>query len=71
MRIEDVNGPRGGVDKRCRIKIVLKGLPSVIIDQQHSSLQAAMDSDLARTRTAVQRNLLRHRSATTRAARED
>lgn len=69
VRIEDVNGPRGGVDMRCRIKVVLKGLPSVVIDQQHSSLQAAMDRAVARTRTAVQRNLLRHRSVTTQAAR--
>lgn len=71
VRIEDVNGPRGGVDKRCRIKVVLKGLPSVVIDEQHSSLQAAMDRALARTKAAVQRNLLRHRAVTTRPARKN
>jgi CBS domain-containing protein len=53
VRIEDVNGPRGGVDKRCRIKIVLIGLPSVVVEEQHHSLQAAMDSALARAEHAV------------------
>jgi CBS domain-containing protein len=38
VRVEDVNGPRGGVDKRCRIKVVLTGLPSVVIEQRHHSL---------------------------------
>ena len=29
IRFEDVNGPRGGVDTTCRIKLVISGRPSV------------------------------------------
>ena len=62
VRIEDVNGPRGGVDKLCRIKVVLSGLPSVVVEQQHESLHAAMDLALQRTETAVRRSVRRRRT---------
>ncbi len=61
VRIEDANAARGGVDKRCRIKVVLSGLPSVVVDQQHHALQAAMDFALDRIQTAVRRVLQRRR----------
>jgi ribosome-associated translation inhibitor RaiA len=61
VRIDDVNGPRGGVDKRCRIKIVLSGLPSVVVEQQHESLHAAFDGALDRVLRAVRQTLKRRR----------
>lgn len=66
VRVEDVNGPRGGVDKRSRIKVVLSGLPSVIIDERHHSLQAAMDRSLDRVEHAVRQALQRRRTKSRR-----
>jgi ribosome-associated translation inhibitor RaiA len=54
-RIEDVNGPRGGVDTRCRIKVVLSGLPSVTIEEQQHIVRAAIDRARARIASAVRR----------------
>jgi putative sigma-54 modulation protein len=64
VRVRDVNGPKGGVDKLCAIKVVLVRLPSVMIEQQHAALQAAMDGALRRVEVAVMRSVQRR---TTRA----
>ena len=64
VRFRDLNGPRGGKDKRCELKLVLSGLPSVIVRQQHASPQAAMDGALRRVEYAVRRSVQRRRAGT-------
>jgi CBS domain-containing protein/ribosome-associated translation inhibitor RaiA len=61
VRIADVNGPRGGVDQRCRIKVVLSGLPSVLGEQNDPSRDAAIDGAIATVERAVRRALERRR----------
>lgn len=34
IRIDDVNGPRGGVDTLCKIKIVISGSPSTVVEER-------------------------------------
>jgi ribosome-associated translation inhibitor RaiA len=67
VRIRDVNGRRGGIDKVCAIKVVLTRLPSVVVETQHASLQAAMDTALQGIERAVRRSLKR-RTARARGA---
>ncbi|HET6655708.1 MAG TPA: HPF/RaiA family ribosome-associated protein [Gammaproteobacteria bacterium] len=62
VRIEDINGPRGGVDKRCRIKVVLSGFPSVVVEEQHYSPKAAIDGALDRAERTVWRTVQRGRT---------
>lgn len=61
VRVEDANGPRGGVDQVCRIKAVLRNLPSVVFESRDASLDAAVNGAIAGIETAVQRTLQRKR----------
>ena len=61
VRFTDVNGPRGGIDQLCRIKVVLNGLPSVVVESKHDSTGAAAQAALAGTERAVRRRLQRRR----------
>jgi len=61
VRLEDVNGPRGGFDQNCRIKVVLAGLPSVVFEKRNATTGAAVDGALDGVERAVRRSLQRRR----------
>lgn len=43
VRLSDINGPRGGEDKRCHLEVRLKGLPEVVIEDTQADLYVAID----------------------------
>ena len=45
--LADVNGPRGGVDKRCRLAIKLPRQPAMMIEQSDSDMYAAISRSAA------------------------
>jgi len=61
VRLTDMNGPRGGVDQVCNVKVVLSGLPSVVIERRHAALHAAIDGALRATEQAVRKSVRRRR----------
>jgi len=57
MRLADENGPRGGVDKRCTIRAILSGAPTVVIEQQETDLYVAIDRAVSRAGRGISRRL--------------
>jgi ribosome-associated translation inhibitor RaiA len=55
VRFEDQNGPRGGVDTVCRIKVVLSGLASVVTNQKASGAVEAFNRADDQAARAVKR----------------
>ena len=48
VQMSDVNGPRGGVDKRCQVELRTGGAGSVVVSSVASSWRAALDDALPR-----------------------
>lgn len=61
VRLSDINGPRGGADKRCQLQVSLDKLPEVIIEDTQSDLYAAVDHASERAARTVGRRLARER----------
>jgi hypothetical protein len=61
VRVTDANGPRGGIDQVCSVKVVLTGLPSVVIERRHKALPAAIDAAVRAAEGAVRSSLRRRR----------
>jgi hypothetical protein len=59
LRLEDVNGPRGGVDKQCRLDVL--GLPSwrIQVQGEGTTFPEAIDAAAARAGRSVARLLSR------------
>jgi ribosomal subunit interface protein len=55
VRLSDVNGPRGGIDKRCRIQVTLNGLGEVVIEATEADPFLA----IGRATERIGRNILR------------
>lgn len=69
VRLRDVNGPRGGVDVQCRIKVVLRGVPSVVVEHQAARFRPALTAALAGAERTVRRTVQRKRARPLRDSR--
>ncbi len=61
VRLRDVNGPKGGVDKRCTIRAALPGTTPVFITQDETDVYAAIDRAADRAARTLSRQLKRSR----------
>jgi ribosomal subunit interface protein len=56
----DINGPKGGEDKCCKIIIKINGASSIVVQEPAESLYAASNTCSRRARRAVKRQLSIH-----------
>ncbi len=61
VRLSDLNGPRGGDDKRCHVRITLTDAPEVVIEDTEADLYVAIDRAADRAGRTVARRLERSR----------
>jgi hypothetical protein len=66
VRFEDVNGPRGGIDTVCRIKVVMSGRPSLLVEKRAHSQAAAFARAAGAIATSVARARRKHGLSTGR-----
>jgi putative sigma-54 modulation protein len=61
VQIADINGPRGGEDKLCRIQVYLKHASAVIVEDRGSSVFTVVCRAIDRVNMAVSRSTARIR----------
>ncbi|WP_313953496.1 HPF/RaiA family ribosome-associated protein [Accumulibacter sp.] len=59
VRLSDLNGPRGGVDKHCQVQLRLRGLPKIVIKDTEADTYVAVDRAADRSGRTLGRNLQR------------
>jgi ribosomal subunit interface protein len=59
VRLSDVNGPRGGMDKCCAIEARLKGTRALIVEDTQTDLYVAIDRAAERIGRTLDRRLAR------------
>jgi len=69
VRVGDVNGPRGGVDKRCRLLVRTFGFKDIVINARDTDLYAAIDRAANRAGHTLHRYVGKKRSTPTGASR--
>lgn len=63
ITIADVNGPKGGNDKQCKVLIRTNDLSDIVITETQSNLQASIDRALTRSSQNLLQRIKRKKSA--------
>jgi len=61
VRLADINGPRGGLDKRCQIDVSLVGHNDIVIEDTETNLYIAIDRASDRCARTLSRRIERAR----------
>jgi ribosome-associated translation inhibitor RaiA len=59
MTVEDINGPRGGVDKECRVIVKLRKMEDVVATVKEETFSKAIARSINRAERAIARKIQR------------
>ena len=59
VRLSDINGPRGGIDKRCKMLIEVPRIKNVVVEDTESNLYVAIDRATERAGRTLNRRFSR------------
>jgi putative sigma-54 modulation protein len=62
IRLSDVNGPRGGIDKRCQLQLLIDGNQTVVVQDHEADLYLAVNRATDRAAHSLARLLRRSRT---------
>ena len=71
ISLVDTNGPKGGVDKECRVTVRLPGLPAIHVTETSETLHQAIDSARDRMENTLKRTLGKRRDASNQGLPQD
>lgn len=66
VTLSDINGPKGGEDKRCQVLVKLSGRGDVVIDDKQDQLYAAIDKAASKASRTVTKRIERLQHKATR-----
>lgn len=59
VQLRDLNGPRGGVDKSCQVRIALATAATLVVEHRSASAYAAIDSAMDKAAMSIVRRIER------------
>jgi ribosomal subunit interface protein len=62
VNVADVNGPRGGLDKRCRIQVNVTARPELVAEFTDSNMYAAISRSASKANRLVTNSLKREQT---------
>jgi hypothetical protein len=62
VHLSDINGPRGGIDKRCQIELITDGGKPVVVTSLARDWMSALQSALTRATRSLLHNVQRSRT---------
>lgn len=57
VRLSDLNGPRGGLDKQCQLMLRIDGAPPIVVRDTEEDLYVAVDRAAERARRTLTREV--------------